>query len=45
MSIIIVGIGNANFEKMEDIHGHDMPMFSKTLQRYRERDCVSFVEY
>lgn len=45
LSIIIVGVGNADFDKMDALDGDDTPLYSKTLKRYRERDIVQFVPY
>ena len=40
MSIIIVGVGNADFDLMEDLDGDIEPLYSKNLRRYRDRDIV-----
>lgn len=40
LSIIIVGVGNADFGKMDALDGDDEPLYSKTLKKYRERDIV-----
>ena len=45
LSIIIVGVGNADFDKMDALDGDDTPLYSKTHRRYRERDIVQFVPY
>lgn len=45
MSIIIVGVGEADFEEMEALDGDEEPLFSKILGKYRERDIVQFVPF
>ena len=45
LSIIIVGIGDADFSKMEELDGDDVPLYSKTLRKQRERDIVQFVPF
>ena len=45
MSIIIVGVGDADFEEMEALDGDIAPLYSNTLRRYRERDIVQFVPF
>jgi len=40
LSIIIVGVGNANFDKMDALDGDDEPLYSKKFNKYRERDIV-----
>lgn len=45
LSIIIVGIGSADFEQMEALDGDDAPLYSQTLGRYRNRDIVQFVPF
>lgn len=40
LSIIIVGVGEAEFDKMDDLDGDDTPLYSKKYRRYRERDIV-----
>ena len=42
LSIIIVGVGEneEEFENMERLDGDVEPLYSKTLQKYRERDIV-----
>ena len=43
ISIIIVGIGNAEFDAMEELDGDDDRLFSRG--RYAERDIVQFVPF
>ena len=45
LSIIIIGVGNNNFESMEVLDADDKPLFSKTLNKQMERDIVQFVPY
>lgn len=40
LSIIIVGVGNHNFDKMDVLDGDDEPLYSKKYKKYRERDIV-----
>jgi len=40
LSIIIVGIGLADFEQMEELDGDTAPLFCKTLNKYASRDIV-----
>ena len=45
LSIIIVGIGLADFDQMEALDGDTAPLFSRTLQKYASRDIVQFVPF
>jgi len=45
LSIIIVGIGNADFDQMDLLDADDAPLFSKKLNRYASRDIVQFVPF
>ena len=40
LSIIIIGVGNANFGQMEALDGDVTPLFSSRLNKYRNRDIV-----
>jgi len=40
LSIIIVGIGSADFSMMEALDGDVTPLYSKKLKSYRDRDIV-----
>lgn len=40
MSLIIVGVGNADFKQMEALDGDVTPLYSEILNKYRERDIV-----
>ena len=45
LSIIIVGIGAANFDKMDVLDGDDEPLYSKKYKKHWSRDIVQFVPY
>ena len=45
LSIIIVGIGAADFEQMDHLDADDNPLFSRKLNRYASRDIVQFVPF
>eukprot|EP01022_Parablepharisma_sp_SALTPOND_P033544 TRINITY_DN88983_c1_g1_i1.p1 TRINITY_DN88983_c1_g1~~TRINITY_DN88983_c1_g1_i1.p1 ORF type:complete len:667 (-),score=68.56 TRINITY_DN88983_c1_g1_i1:61-1941(-) len=45
ISIIIVGIGNANFSSMEILDADEKPLFSTKLNKKMERDIVQFVPF
>jgi hypothetical protein len=45
LSIIIVGVGNADFEQMELLDGDVSPLYSKILGKYVARDIVQFVPF
>ena len=40
LSIIIVGVGEADFSMMEALDGDTAPLHSKILNKYRDRDIV-----
>jgi hypothetical protein len=44
LSVIIIGIGNADFGKMEKLDGDDIPLISRKGIK-RQRDLVQFVPY
>ena len=44
LSIIIIGIGNANFANMEDLDGDKVPLVD-SFGNIRKRDIVQFVEF
>ena len=44
LSVIIVGIGNADFKKMEILDGDEVPLISSSGQK-RIRDLVQFVSF
>ena len=45
LSIIIVGVGDEDFEKMRELDADEKPLFSKQLNKYMERDIVQFVPF
>ena len=45
ISVIIIGIGNADFSTMDFLDADDSPLFSTKYQKFQERDNVQFVEY
>jgi hypothetical protein len=45
LSIIIVGVGSADFDQMVQLDGDVTPLFSQGLNRYRNRDIVQFVPF
>lgn len=45
ISIIIIGVGNANFSAMSFLDADDERLFSSKYQKFQERDNVQFVEY
>lgn len=45
LSIIIVGIGNADFDQMEQLDADDAPLFSRIINKYAARDIVQFVPF
>jgi len=40
LSIIIVGVGSADFDQMDALDADDAPLYSKKLNRYASRDIV-----
>ena len=44
LSVIIIGIGNHNFDKMETLDGDEIPLTSSTGE-IRKRDLVQFVKF
>lgn len=45
LSIIIVGVGNANFESMDVLDADDTPLYSTKYRKYMDADIVQFVPY
>ena len=45
LSVIIIGVGSADFDQMEALDGDGAPLYSNRLRRYRERDIVQFVPF
>lgn len=44
LRVIIVGVGNNSFSKMEQLNGDDFPLYSENLQEQWEIDCVDFMD-
>jgi vacuolar-type H+-ATPase subunit F/Vma7 len=40
LSIIIVGVGNENFESMNQLDADEVPLYSNAHKKYMERDIV-----
>jgi len=45
MSIIIVGVGEADFSSMDVLDADDTPLYSKKFKKYMSSDIVQFVPY
>jgi len=45
ISIIITGVGNADFGDMDKLDADTHPLYSKKLQKYSARDIVQFVPF
>lgn len=45
LSIIIVGVGEADFEAMDVLDADDEPLYSRKLKKKMERDIVQFVPF
>ena len=45
VSVIIIGIGDADFSTMNFLDADDEPLYSNKLQKIQERDNVQFVEF
>ena len=45
LSIIIIGIGDADFGMMEELDGDVVPLYSELLKKQRQRDIVQFVPF
>lgn len=45
LSIIIVGVGGADFSKMDILDADEVPLYSKKHKKYMERDIVQFVPF
>lgn len=45
LSIIIVGVGDNEFESMNRLDGDMSPLYSDTLDKYCSRDIVQFVPF
>lgn len=45
LSIIIVGVGNADFNSMDVLDADDEPLYSKRFKKYMDSDIVQFVPF
>lgn len=45
LSIVIVGVGNADFDNMDVLDADDKPLWSQTFKKFMARDIVQFVPY
>ena len=45
LSIVIVGVGHADFTDMERLDADDEPLWSHALHRFMDRDIVQFVPF
>jgi hypothetical protein len=45
LSIIIVGVGEENFDAMDVLDADDTPLYSQKLKKKMERDIVQFVPF
>ena len=45
VAIIIVGVGDADFESMEVLDGDEEALYSRSYRKYMSADIVQFVPY
>ena len=45
LSIVIVGVGTADFSSMVQLDADEAPLFSKASQSFAQRDIVQFVPF
>jgi len=45
LSIIIVGVGEADFSSMDVLDADDNPLYSKKFKKYMSSDIVQFVPF
>ena len=45
LSIVIVGVGNAEFDSMDTLDADTQPLYSSKYRRYMSRDIVQFVPF
>ena len=45
LSIIIVGVGNADFSSMDILDADDEPLYSNKYKKFMESDIVQFVPF
>lgn len=45
LSIVIVGVGSADFSSMEQLDADEAPLYSQKIRQYQTRDIVQFVPF
>lgn len=45
LSIVIVGVGDADFDSMDQLDADVEPLYSRKYRRYMSRDIVQFVPF
>ena len=45
LSIIIIGVGDADFEQMENLDADKSPLYNTQTGKYQSRDIVQFVPF
>jgi len=45
VSIVIIGVGDADFDTMETLDADKEPLYSTLLRKGASRDCVQFVPF
>lgn len=45
ISIVIIGVGSADFSMMCELDADESPLYSKTFEKFASRDIVQFVEF
>ena len=45
LSIVIVGVGEADFESMDVLDADEEPLYSNKYKKYMARDIVQFVPF
>jgi len=45
LSIVIVGVGEAEFDSMDVLDADTVPLYSKRYRKYMSRDIVQFVPF
>lgn len=45
LSIVIVGVGDADFESMDVLDADETPLYSRTYKKHMARDIVQFVPF
>lgn len=45
LSVIIIGVGDADFGQMEDLDADKCPLYNSNTGKYQSRDIVQFVPF